>query len=82
MTLEEVWKTLGHPRYESTLFPRSLSEYKNEHALIYNLKRKPNDNQEVFPVLRIVFNNEFQFYKIEADNLGNWSLPENFYDPN
>jgi|GEM_PF-5282307 len=82
MTLDEVWKTLGQPHYESTLFPRSLSEYKNEHALIYKLQKKSKDTQEVFPIVRIVFNNEFQLYKIEADNLGNWSLPEHLYFPN
>lgn len=82
MILREVWNTLGHPRYESTLFPRSLTDYKNEHALIYNLTKKLKDSNDVFPVLRFVFNHEFKFYKIEADNLGNYSLPEKLYDPN
>jgi hypothetical protein len=82
MTLREVWKTLGQPHYESTLFPRSLSDYKNEHALIYNLTKKLNDSHDEFPVIRIVFNNDGEFYKIEADNLENYSLPENLYTPN
>jgi hypothetical protein len=82
MSLDEVWKTLGRPHYESTLFPRSLSDYKNEHALIYNLTKNLKDSHDVFPVIRIVFNNEYKFYKIEADNLDNYSLPEKLYSPN
>lgn len=82
MTFREVSKTLGRPHYESSLFPRSLSDYKNEYALIYNLTKKLKDSHDVFPVIRIVFNNDGKFYKIEADNLENYSLPENLYAPN
>ncbi|GAA4808787.1 hypothetical protein GCM10011365_16880 [Marinicella pacifica] len=69
MSFEKVREILGRPRYESSHYPKSLTETNNGHALVYILNKNDSEDRSKDQILSIHFNHEFEFKNITSKNL-------------